>query len=108
MAIFKWMNVLLTREKGWEKKKAGYFSPIHKATVNMVEHYVVSMVSPIWNVAQDEPIAVIYLDLDFDKLRNQWYTSAKMNQSFSFMIYLKNRCCLILRKIRKKRIIKDS
>ena len=52
----------------------------------MVEHYVVSMVSPIWNVAQDEPIAVIYLDLDFDKLRNQWYTSAKMNQSFSFMI----------------------
>ena len=82
----KRMNVLLTQEKGWEKKKAGYFSPIHKATVNMVEHYVVSMVSPIWNVAQDEPIAVIYLDLDFDKLRNQWYTSAKMNQSFSFMI----------------------
>lgn len=39
----KRMNVLLTREKGWEKKKAGYFSPIHKATVNMVEHYVVSM-----------------------------------------------------------------
>ena len=38
----KRMNVLLT-QKGWEKKKAGYFSPIHKATVNMVEHYVVSI-----------------------------------------------------------------
>ena len=61
----KRMNVLLTQEKGWDQKKAGYFSPIHKATVNLVEHYVVSMVSPIWNIVQEEPVARYLSGLGF-------------------------------------------
>ena len=108
----KRMNVLLTQEKGWDQKKAGYFSPIHKATVNLVEHYVVSMVSPIWNIVQEEPVAVIYLDLDFDKLTNQWYASANLNQNFSFMILSEKQLLFDSEKGQEKenyqRLIKES
>lgn len=104
------MNVLLTQEKGWKQK--GYFSSVHKATINMVDHYVVSMVSPIWNVAQDEPIAMLYLDLDFDKLTNEWYTSAKLNQNFNFMILSEKQLLFDSEKDQKKekyqRLIKES
>ena len=62
------------------------FSPVHKETISLVEHKVVSVIRPVWNIVQEEPIATIYLDLDFDKLSNQWYRSAKMNQSFEFLI----------------------
>lgn len=108
----KRMNVHLTQEKGWDQKKAGYFSPIHKATVNLVEHYVVSMVSPIWNIVQEEPVAVIYLDLDFDKLTNQWYASANLNQNFSFMILSEKQLLFDSEKSQEKdnyqRLIKES
>lgn len=108
----KRMNVLLTQEKGWDQKKAGYFSPIHKATVNLVEHYVVSMVSPIWNIVQEEPVAVIYLDLDFDKLTNQWYAPANLNQNFSFMILSEKQLLFDSEKSQEKenyqRLIKES
>lgn len=108
----KRMNVLLTQEKGWDQKKAGYFSPIHKATVNLVEHYVVSMVSPIWNIVQEEPVAVIYLDLDFDKLTNKWYASANLNQNFSFMILSEKQLLFDSEKSQEKenyqRLIKES
>lgn len=108
----KRMNVLLTQEKGWEQKQKGYFSSVHKATINMVDHYVVSMVSPIWNVAQDEPIAAIYLDLDFDKLTNQWYTSAKLNPNFKFMILSEKQLLFDSEKNQKQenyqRLIKES
>lgn len=108
----KRMNVLLTQEKGWDQKKAGYFSPIHKATVNLVEHYVVSMVSPIWNIVQEEPVAVIYLDLDFDKLTNQWYASVNLNQNYSFMILSEKQLLFDSEKSQEKenyqRLIKES
>ena len=108
----KRMNVLLTQEKGWDQKKAGYFSPIHKTTVNLVEHYVVSMVSPIWNIVQEEPVAVIYLDLDFDKLTNQWYASANLNQNYSFMILSEKQLLFDSEKSQEKenyqRLIKES
>lgn len=108
----KRMNVLLTQEKGWDQKKAGYFSPIHKATVNMVEHYVVSMVSPIWSIVQEEPVAVIYLDLDFDKLTNQWHTFANLNKNFSFMILSEKQLLFDSEKSQEKenyqRLIKES
>lgn len=108
----KRMNVLLTQEKGWDQKKAGYFSPIHKATVNLVEHYVVSMVSPIWSIVQEEPVAVIYLDLDFDKLTNQWHTFANLNQNFSFMILSEKQLLFDSEKSQEKenyqRLIKES
>lgn len=108
----KRMNVLLTQEKGWDQKKAGYFSPIHKTTVNLVEHYVVSMVSPIWNIVQEEPVAVIYLDLDFDKLTNQWYASVNLNQNFSFMILSEKQLLFDSEKSQEKenyqRLIKES
>lgn len=108
----KRMNVLLTQEKGWDQKKAGYFSPIHKTTVNLVEHYVVSMVSPIWNIVQEEPVAVIYLDLDFDKLTNQWYASANLNQNYSFMVLSEKQLLFDSEKSQEKenyqRLIKES
>lgn len=108
----KRMNVFLTQEKGWDQKKAGYFSPIHKATVNLVEHYVVSMVSPIWSIVQEEPVAVIYLDLDFDKLTNQWHTFANLNQNFSFMILSEKQLLFDSEKSQEKenyqRLIKES
>lgn len=108
----KRMNVLITQENGWNQKKAGYFSSIHKATINMVEHNVISMVSPIWNVVQDDPIAVIYLDLDFDKLTNQWYASANVNQNFNFMILSEKQLLFDSEKNQDKenyqRLIKES
>lgn len=73
-------------EKGWEKKVPGFFSSVHEETISLVTHRVVSVVSPIWNIGQDSPIATIYLDVDFDKLSNQWYNLAKQNQSFDFMV----------------------
>lgn len=73
-------------EKGWEKKVPGFFSSVHEETISLVKHRVVSVVSPIWNIGQDSPIATIYLDVDFDKLSNQWYNLAKQNQSFDFMV----------------------
>ena len=76
----------LTKDVVWEKGKPGYFSPVHKETISLVKHNVVSFVSPIWNIMQEEPIATIYVDLDFDKLSNQWYRSAKSNQSFEFLV----------------------
>ena len=76
----------LTKDVHWEKGMPGYFSPVHKETISLVEHKVVSVIRPVWNIVQEEPIATIYLDLNFDKLSNQWYRSAKMNQSFEFLI----------------------
>lgn len=76
----------LIKDVQWEKDTPGYFSPVHKETISLVEHKVVSVIRPVWNIVDEEPIATIYLDLDFDKLSNQWYRSAKMNQSFEFFI----------------------
>lgn len=73
-------------ETGWEQKSSVFFSPVHRETISLVNHRVVSVVSPVWNIGQKRPIATIYLDLDFDKLSNQWYNLAKRNQSFDFMI----------------------
>ena len=74
-------------DKGWKKKLPGFFSPVHKEIINLVNYRVVSIVSPIWNIGQDSPIATVYLDVDFDKLSNQWYNLEKRNQSFDFMIF---------------------
>lgn len=73
-------------EKGWEKKIPGFFSSVHEETISLVKHRVVSVISAIWNIGQDSPIATIYLDVDFDKLSNQWYNLAGQNQSFDFMV----------------------
>ena len=77
-------------DKGWKKKLPGFFSPVHKEIINLVNYRVVSIVSPIWNIGQDSPIATVYLDVDFDKLSNQWYNLEKRNQSFDFMIFSEN------------------
>ena len=80
------------------KDTPGYFSPVHKETISLVEHKVVSVIHPVWNIVDEEPIATIYLDLDFDKLSNQWYRSAKMNQSFEFFILGEGELYLTLKK----------
>lgn len=76
----------LTEGIKWEKGKSAYFSEVHKEIINLMGYEVVSMVSPMWNVAGEEPIAMMYLDLDFRKIANQWYKSAETGRNFEFMV----------------------
>ncbi|MDC7286219.1 histidine kinase [Blautia schinkii] len=66
--------------------QSSYFSEVHGEIIDLVKYQVISMVSPVWNVFGDEPLAMVYLDLDFNKIANQWHRSAAVGQSSDFMI----------------------
>lgn len=66
--------------------QSSYFSEVHGEMIDLVKYQVISMVSPVWNVFGDEPVAMVYLDLDFNKISNQWHRSAAVGESSDFMI----------------------
>lgn len=75
-----------TKDIKWKKEKMSYFSPVHKEVINLVRCNVVSMASPMWDIIKKEPVAMLYLDLDFNKVANYLHQSAKLNQNFDFMV----------------------
>ncbi len=75
-----------TETESWRKEEKCRFTPVHKEIINLVGYEVISMASPIWDIMGEEPIAVMYLDLDFRKIENQWYQSADISRSFQFMV----------------------
>ena len=76
----------LTRAIVWEKDTPAFFSEVHSEIIDLVGYQVVTMISPVWNVTGDTPVASVYLDLDFNKIANQWYRSADVGQGVDFMV----------------------
>lgn len=70
----------------WKKEKVSYVTPVHREIINLMGYDVVTMVTPMWDVIGKTPIAMIYMDLDFRKISNLWYESAKIGQNFDFMV----------------------
>lgn len=80
----------LTSGTVWTKETPDYFTEVHREVISLVGYQVVSMVCPVWNITGEEPIAKLYLDLDFAKIINQWYRTADVGQGTEFMVLNEN------------------
>lgn len=76
----------MTGDIAWEKDTPAFFSEVHRENIDLVGYQVVTMVCPVWNVMGDDPAAIVYLDLDFNKISNQWYRSADVGQGTEFIV----------------------
>lgn len=74
----------------WEKGDSPYFCEPRKERINLVLYNVVSMIMPIWNVVETEPVGYVFVDLDFERLKSQWQQSADIERETYFMILSRN------------------
>lgn len=74
----------------WEKGDSPYFCEPRKERINLVLYNVVSMILPIWNVVETEPVGYVFVDLDFERLKSQWQQSADIERETDFMILSRN------------------
>lgn len=74
----------------WEKGDSPYFCEPRKERINLVLYNVVSMIMPIWNVVETEPVGYVFVDLDFERLKSQWQQSADIERETDFMILSRN------------------
>lgn len=72
--------------KEWERSKEIMVGPVRTEQINLVPYTVVSMVSPVWGIMEEKPLAYLYIDMDFRKIKNQWKRTEQINKSFEFMI----------------------
>lgn len=72
--------------KEWERSKEIMVGPVKTEQINLVPYTVVSMVSPVWGIMEEKPLAYLYIDMDFRKIKNQWKRTEQINKSFEFMI----------------------
>lgn len=70
----------------WKKGDAPYFGDLRVEKINLVSYRVISMISPIWNMIEDEPIGYVFLDLSMNKFLEQWKQTAALGQNSEFMI----------------------
>lgn len=70
----------------WYRGDAPYFCEPRKEEINMVLYSVISVIMPVWNVVEQDPIGYIFLDLDYEKFQNQWAQTAQINRETDFMV----------------------
>ncbi len=74
------------KKKKWERNKEIMVGSVRKEQINLVPYTVVSIVSPVWGIMEREPLAYLYVDMDFRKIKNQWKRTEQISKSFEFMI----------------------
>ena len=80
-------------EKEWNGKMDFYLGRIHREMIHLVPYEIVSYISPVWNIVDEDPIAFLYVDLDFNKIENFWHKTAGINKSFEFMVIGDGQIC---------------
>lgn len=76
----------LAEYTNWSRGEAPYFCEPRKEKINMVMYSVISIIMPVWNVVEEEPVGYIFLDLDYNKFQSQWEQTAQISRETDFMV----------------------
>lgn len=59
------------RRQKWTDRNKVIYTQVVSQKINMVEYETVTMISPLYDTVQEEPIGMLYVDLDFGKLKQE-------------------------------------
>lgn len=76
----------LAEYNSWDRNDGPCFCELRKEKIDLVNYSVISMITPIWDVMENEPIGYIFLDLDYEKILSQWEQSAEIGRETEFMV----------------------
>lgn len=67
----------LTRGVEWENKSSELYTGVYSAEINMITYSLVTIITPIYDITDDEPLGMLYIDWDFGRLRKRLDTLQK-------------------------------
>lgn len=76
----------LAESNNWERGGGPYFCELREEKINLVNYRVISIIAPLWDVAEPEPAGYIFLDLDYEKFLSQWEQTAEIARETEFMV----------------------
>ncbi len=74
----------------WKRGDSPYVCELRKEKINLVSYKVISIIQPIWSIIGEEPAGYIFIDLDFNKLQQQWKQTADIKEMTEFMVLSRN------------------
>lgn len=61
----------VVRRKEWIGRNQIVYTDVKRQSINMVEYETVTMISPLYDMIRKEPLGILYVDLDFGKLKEE-------------------------------------
>lgn len=78
----------LTGDMVWTDKRTELYTGVYSAEINMIPYSLVTIIAPIYDITDDEPLGMLYIDWDFGRLREQLDTRQKSETPFSQLAIL--------------------
>lgn len=67
----------LTRGVEWENKSSELYTGVYSSEINMITYSLVTIITPIYDITDDEPLGMLYIDWDFGRLKKRLDTLQK-------------------------------
>ena len=61
----------LAGQQEWTDTSQVFYTDVYSLEINMVSYETVTMITPVYDTSQREPIGMLYVDLDFGALKQQ-------------------------------------
>ena len=61
----------LAGQQEWTDTSQVFYTDVYSLEINMVSYETVTMITPVYDTSQKEPIGMLYVDLDFGVLKQQ-------------------------------------
>lgn len=67
----------MTRDIEWTDKNSEFYTGVYSSEINMITYSLVTIITPIYDITDDEPLGMLYIDWDFGRLRKRLDTIQK-------------------------------
>lgn len=67
----------MTRGIEWTDKNSEFYTGVYSSEINMITYSLVTIITPIYDITDDEPLGMLYIDWDFGRLRKRLDTIQK-------------------------------
>lgn len=67
----------------WKEKNRELYTGVYSAEINMIPYSLVTIITPIYDIANDEPLGMLYIDWDFGRLKERLDSIQKNGNSVS-------------------------
>lgn len=67
----------------WKEKNRELYTGVYSAEINMIPYSLVTIITPIYDIADDEPLGMLYIDWDFGRMKERLDSIQKSGNSVS-------------------------
>ncbi len=94
----------LAGQQEWTDTSQVFYTDVYSLEINMVSYETVTMMTPVYDTSQGDPIGMLYVDLDFGTLKQQMNHMRQGSDIPAHFAILNQRKCFITRRIRRRTI----